>query len=219
MLNSLCRIQVVQSDGIGGLGCGVFVTPKRIMTAFHVVQGAKSVTIINPDGIRTGMKRRKDGGRHFFDADLDVAMIELAAPIAKDFAHAAGNSYIAGCKRDFTRQVKGYIGTMQSGKPALHEMFIDPIQQLQEASRKKSMVSFHCTEKVVPGWSGSPIFAEDGFSLLSIVSAHQPVIQDKAIAMNQAFKHVLKAGIPLLAPHPQKFDEWTQKVERELGHR
>lgn len=85
-LHSLCFVRAEKANGPYA-SCGVFISPRRILTTFHSVSGAKTLSFTAANGNTTTMKRRAEGGVHVFDKKLDLAVVELKLDTHSDWAN------------------------------------------------------------------------------------------------------------------------------------
>ncbi len=80
-LASVCQIR----ENIGyrtGFGNGVFITPSHVLTAWHVLKGAKTNTITF-ENINGAMAKIKPGGYKIRKDSADLAIVELDKPIGE----------------------------------------------------------------------------------------------------------------------------------------
>lgn len=156
-------------------GVGVFLGPKTVLTNWHCVQGGKTVIFEAADGQRANIKR---GGAHYKDADLDLALVELDRPIAPDIALLPGRtlSEIGQC----------WLKTRFNNQSGVHPATLEQISLFEFKERggihfnPQTDMPFVSTTKVQPGYSGSPIFAKDGMTLISVTKSYVPERTAKA---------------------------------------
>ena len=218
---SVCSIQTNL-----GRAVGVFVSPRRVLTCWHVVAGSTSVMVETDFGV-TSMKRGKDGGQHRRDVDLDLAVIEVKDAIGHDFALPPKQSGLD-LGDIFHQSATHVMKTRYHGQSAQHSVFVDFQSARRGMPGYENTASFSTpTAKVVPGYSGSPIFAKDGETLVSIVTAHVPEHQDAAERLGRDFARMfggdlpnaksLKASIPFVGVRPDLFARWYRSVAAELN--
>jgi hypothetical protein len=215
-IKTLCYIEGQRpSHGGRHTGCGVFISPRRVLTAWHVVAGSKELTFKNSDGYSTQMKAKSEGARHFKQEDLDLAVVELRGPIGQEIAIPQGPEQPS---FEVGRLKSAWLATMYDGKPACYKAKYDPLYHLM-SEKGKAGVTFTAEIQAIPGYSGSPIFAADGISLVSITTHVYPKDQQEAINVSEVFQRTfggINIGIPFCGPHPEAFNEWLQSVNKSL---
>lgn len=218
--STVCRVtgevhknaQVFQSEGNG-----VFVSPKRVLTSWHVVSGkqAGSVRFTNDMGLVSKMKPAKEGGRHFFDAGLDIALVELSQPIGHNIALPPKGASSLGYAFE---GATGILLTRYQGTRSAYQVTYEPLR----LSADPNMMTFSSEVKAVPGFSGSPIFAEDGMTLLSVLSQKDLVAERTAEAWNDVFASArlqkdIKPSLPFMGTRADRLAKWYRTVEAELN--
>ena len=212
-LNTLCRIEA-KKDGYCSTGCGVMISPRRVLTALHVVSGGKDLTFISPEGRRTFMKRKPDGGVHIIDKDLDLAVIELQASLCEDFALVNFHGLE---KTRASRQLfrgRGWLGTMFGGAAKGHEVTFDPLMHEVESMHSHA-IAFQAAVRAEPGYSGSAVFGSDGCTVVSIATTIAPKRQEMEVQMSQ-----MLGGTPKISfngPSPDAFSSFMRKVNNRTG--
>ena len=154
---------------------GVFLGPKTVLTNWHCVQGGKTVVFEAADGQRANIKR---GGVHYKNADLDLALVELDRPIAPDIALLPGRTLreIGQC----------WLKTRFNNQSGVHPANLETISLFEFKEQggihfnPQTDMPFVSTAKVQPGYSGSPIFANDGMTLISVTKSYIPTRTAKA---------------------------------------
>lgn len=217
-ISTVCRVTATGPEKGGWSAQGVFVSPRRVLTNWHAVQGAKTLTFTNILGMESTMKPARDGGRHLFDAEMDVALVELKFPIGHEIALPPRG--LPSFRPAFDR-ARAVLKTCYGDKPALHELGYSMIDGIGHPHHK-SMMPFSAAIRVVQGYSGSPIFAEDGITLLSLITAIIPQEQEHAYKLHELFQGRVNAklpppAIPFLAIRPDMLAHWYRKAERELN--
>jgi hypothetical protein len=209
-----CAIQ-----GDKGSGNGVFMTPKRVLTSWHVVQGQRTCSLYfkNSLGWVSTMKPAKEGGKHLFDADLDIALVELKLPIGLGLAlPPQGLPRV----RDAFDNARAVLKASFDGNMNSHELAYRSLDSLGHRADRNAM-NFLAHIAVVPGYSGSPIFGEDGMTLVSIVKAIAPDEQRHAAQFREVFSRAGMArsepDIPLLGVRPDLLARWYRKAAAELN--
>lgn len=213
----LCRVTAQSPERQAWGAQGVFLSKRHVLTNWHAVKGAKDLIFTNVMGWHSAMKPAREGGQHFFDPNLDVALVELKIPIGLSAAEPPRG--LPKCKDAFADAV---LKTMFDNKPAVHDLCYT--MNAASGSRHDSQrMQFNAHIQIIPGYSGSPVFSEDGRSLLSIVTSCVPLEQEIVMGLRQKFQGMVNAkaitlapSIPFLAIRPDLLAEWYRKVEREL---
>lgn len=223
-ISTVCRITATANTASQGWAAqGVFVSPRRVLTNWHAVKGATGLEFTNILGMPSVMKPASEGGKHFFDADMDVALVELRYSIGSEIALPPRGLPPFRSAFDSARAV---LKTCYKDKPALHEVGYSMREAMGHPHpQAKSMMPFRAAVKVEHGYSGSPIFAEDGMTLLSIVTSFISEEQERALRLRQAFQPLVQAhapirpipDIPFMATRPDLLAKWYRKIEQELG--
>lgn len=221
-ISTVCRITAkANTASQGWVAQGVFVSPRRVLTNWHAVKGATGLEFTNILGMPSVMRPASEGGKHFFDADMDVALVELKYPIGSEIALPPRGLPPF---RSAFNNARAVLKTCFKDKPALHEVGYSMREGMGHPNYK-NMMPFRAAVKVEHGYSGSPIFAEDGMTLLSIITAFIPEEQERALRLRHAFQPLVKAhaplqqapDIPFMAVRPDLLANWYRKVEQELG--
>lgn len=191
--SALC---VVSNDN--GYGHGVLVDPFHLLTAWHVVQGKKNLTVTTQQGKTTTYLKNGD---HYRDTALDLALIELE------------DAVFDSCTRVLTphslrADSNGYVVSRVQEKVEIIPAEMD-FQRV--VFRKKIVITDHhnsimCIDgsriaafnfhaKLEDGQSGSPLVNDEG-RIISLAIA-SPEQGDKNI---------------FLAPSPIHFAQFMQKA-------
>ncbi len=224
----LCAITGNNKDGNGAAsGCGVFISPKRVLTAWHVVEGLKDVQYTNIIGITSTMLPKNEGGQHYISRKHDLALIELRKPITATWASVNKRGAAAITGSPF-QEYEGWMGTMYGGKPAVHDVRVSRPLSIEEEKIETEhgpRREFKASVKAVPGYSGSPIFAADGMTVISILTNGNPAKQRQDEDFNQMFSSISSGHtkapssgfISFMGPRLTDFSSWAESVEQRLG--
>ncbi len=219
---AVCAIHTDKGNGIG-----VFVSPRRILTCWHVVAGSKQVDVVNDLGWICPMKRG-GGAEHRRDAELDLAVLELRDPIGHDFALPPTSSPFSPFGGILNEGPSHCLKTRYGNKPASYEINIDFSSAANGMQGLTNRTQFSGPVRAVPGYSGSPIFGNDGMTLVSVLTSIQPEVQASTERFNRDFasifgdvpgrqRHATPDALPFIAVRPDLFARWYKQVAAELN--
>lgn len=165
MFRAVCAI-TARCDNDGGTGQGAFIAPDRVLTCWHVLQGAKDVAFTNSAG---QVARLKKGGAHKRFAPADLAMAVLDRPIGTEtflLPTAVPDAVPIGHK--------GHLVTRFNNAGASYQVrasTIDPFRLKFSSGDANGDIEsrlFNCAALTGPGYSGSPVIDNVGriFSLV-----------------------------------------------------
>ena len=209
---------------LANAGCGVFLSPRRILTSAHVITGTDIEKCANFMGQETSMKPKSEGGRHFINKRLDLALIEIRDPISA--GHYAsinkdGASKILGSPFD---SYEGWMGTMYGNKPSVHKVRF--ARQLTANEKEETFGNdktdlyrvFFSSVDTQSGYSGSPLFSSDGSTVLSIHRGSLPELREKQKVMFSAFGlNPSKSFHSSICPPLENVSTWIKNIEQRLG--
>ena len=170
-LHSLCYLRAEKAKG-PYVSCGVFISPRRVLTTFHSVSGAKQLHFTAANGNITTIKRRSRGGIHFMNKSLDLAVVELEADTHNNFADV---NFQGTANRGLFKANRGYLATMYQKKAKAHHVRFDQSGIGEELSRYQASV------RAVEGFSGSPVYGADGFTIVSIATSIHKTRQESEL--------------------------------------
>jgi hypothetical protein len=162
IMRSVCNISsMVASNGMSASyheGIGVFIAPDKVLTAWHVVQGGKSVTFTNSEG-ETAKFKRGAGAKKMEKFDLAVAVLDR--PIGREVCLVPDPDSAAVAKFD-----KGYLLTRFNRVAAHHRVSVD--HEANEKAKKSfalnsQFLRFKAAVDLRQGYSGSPVVDDNGF--------------------------------------------------------
>lgn len=153
MKEAVCSIETKKSKGIYG-GHGVFILPDVVVTAWHVIKGAKDTVFINGRGEEAGIL---SGGIKKFNTELDLAIVELDRTLCKKPA-------IYGDTDAYLNDMKGTLVTRFTGPATAHATGVHTSRMVFDyvVNSKGAMRNFQSEIKCGPGYSGSPVFDSRG---------------------------------------------------------
>lgn len=165
-LNSLCMIWASEK----GLGCGAFISPRHVLTNFHMVTGAANVTVVSADKQRcSDLKRKKFGGKHFGSKANDLAVFELQDPIGADYSPV---NLLGDKPFPYGLKATGFLGSAFNGMVQSHGVNFDlpgwGENRRLDVAWSYAML-FRSRLKGRPGYSGSPILGPDGKTIISLL--------------------------------------------------
>lgn len=166
LTRSICTLNSFNKSS-GYTGQGVFLLPDIVLTAWHVVQGARSLTAITPDGRTAEIVRGSPFSKK--SETLDLAIVEISRPLSSSVALFSQTERQA-------MSMKGRLISAFSGFPLSYKAGIDPKALIKEEQEGISLRSYLSEAHVRKGYSGSPVFDSTG-KLVSIVTkmTHNPV--------------------------------------------
>lgn len=162
-LNAVCRISftgICQGRRGIGYGNGVFITPSHVLTAWHNLRGQKTSAFTFKNS-KDEQARIKTSRHNRFNAETDLALVELDQPIGEDLYRRPINQHLLGAKGTQPNMLAGY--------------FIEQAQtsQVKQTSyfgfSKKSYIALRSEKPLSQGYSGSPIYDQNG-DIVSILS-------------------------------------------------
>lgn len=194
---------------------GVFISPQHVLTTLHSVRGMHQIEVADGAG-------RKSTTRFLHpvasDREMDVAIIKLLVPIGKECARIPEGPY-----EDVKR---GLLRTIFQNKATAHMVVMDCFHEAMFGPQSKDapIVDFATGIQVIPGYSGSPIMAGDGQTLVSLVTSHHPTQQATLMHFVNVLQQVsgiaLEGALPLInfsGPNPRHFHDWIQKAAKDLN--
>lgn len=170
LLNSVCSVNTsTGAESFGGQG--VLVMPDFLLTSWHVIEGAKNVTVTGAQGKSARVVQGSPYNRK--SSSLDLAFVELTSPISSDVATFSDTT-------DHIREMKGFLVTMFTGKAAYHTAGLDSSRVSVDARLMGDGMpirNFLTTVNTGPGYSGSPVFDSRG-KLASVLNGRHKFTDD-----------------------------------------
>lgn len=206
----VCTVGIEKGAGLintrGGLANGVFLSPRHVLTAHHVVEGAIG-WVANLRGDISAFKLTP-----CFNRRLDVAVIELQKPIGTKLALPPRKRPV------FLADAPAYpafLKTRFEFASGVHLLEMNTATALKGIEGHDELTEFTGAIMVKPGFSGSPVFTEDGRTLLSVLTCASPERQRQSLKTAAADKGH-EPRIPFLGPQPKKFSQWFETVRERL---
>ena len=193
---------------------GVFISPQHVLTTLHSVRGMHQIEVVDSNG---RVSRSRFLQPVASNPAMDVAIIKLLVPIGKEPARIP--------EGPFVELKSGLLRTLFQNKAAAHLVVMDCFHHALYGAQPKDtpIVDFATGIQVIPGYSGSPIMASDGRTLVSLVTSHHPSQQAHLMQLVNAMQQVsgiaLEGALPLInfsGPNPRHFHDWIQKAAKEL---
>lgn len=222
--STICRLAVTWTDAKGqpweGAANGVFVSPRHVLTNAHVIDSKETVRAISATGWDANMRPSAQGGRHVFSEAEDLALIELEHPITDHCARVitAGIDL----KKDFSHAVFG-LETFHTRGYARYDVTLPTRGHAYGHRRYPNWQNFILAVEPKTGHSGSPVFAEDGETVISLLTGVRTKDMKAARLLNDVFTHIpprtgsQRLGYPFLGTSPAVLARWYQAAQRELG--
>lgn len=225
--SAICHVFTTATRG-RQKGCwesiGAFLSPRYVLTTDHSVRGMHQITVQRQDGRQSRTRTLNPVVR---DATLDVAIIDLLVPI--------GTSFLTVPRESFVPARHGILKTLFNNRPVVHPVSLtgqEVLPIVRSLSHGKNgyapprgSETFTASVPIIPGYSGSPIVAADGKTVLSVVTKHIPSDQTLMARLLNTLGEVSGLGqlhddlpmIPFNGADPKQFHDWIQSAVRKLG--
>ena len=188
-------IEVKNRNGtVIGFGSGFFVAEDKIVTNFHVIEGAANGTV----KLVNEHNHYDIDGVLATDTDNDLALLKVSMLRSKPLLLADSDSIKVGATVYVTGNPKGLEGTFSSGI----------ISSRRDQNMKKRL---QMTAPISPGSSGGPVLNEKG----EVIGISYMMIRDGqnlnfAIPSNYLKKLIAQSG------KSQSFSQWNQSIKKNL---
>ncbi len=202
--SALCHVLATASRGPkkgDWESIGAFLAQDLVLTTCHSVRHMNQITIRTADGQSSHIRFLNPVAS---DPSLDVAIIKLMRPVETD---------VLSIPRTPSSPARGLLRTIFRGAVTSHRINFsaaEPLAIIRAITKGKNGVgssgadhqTFTAGIPVIPGYSGSPLLAEDGKTVLSVVTRHTPVDQiaaHRVIATLQEISGIsLEEALPII---------------------
>ena len=157
-----------------GFGQGVLISDTEVLTAYHVVRGARSVTLILP-ATAMDAEQQINASVKGYDSDLDIALLTLTPFPRLDIDYATlPFAQSGGCPPGATAANNGDLVVMETTGDDVSSVKIFRIWGRRSIGIGINSPNFKTDIPGTEGMSGSPLYGAEGRTLVGLVIQKDP---------------------------------------------